>query len=59
MVIGWGTPITHMGFFIPVNRVYEWLEEEHYDFIFDTTKNEKECLEVREVEIEKKKERKE
>jgi len=24
-VIGWGTPITHMGFFIPIERIYRWL----------------------------------
>jgi len=55
MVVGWGTPVTHMGFFIPVSRVYDWLESEHYDFIFDPTKNEKECLEIRKKEIEEKK----
>lgn len=54
-IAGWSTPITHMGLFIPVSRVYEWLEEEHYDFIYDSLKNEKECLEVREKEIEEKK----
>jgi len=55
-IAGWSTPITHMGLFIPVSRVYEWLEAEHYDFIYDLTKNEKECLEDREAEIKKKKE---
>jgi len=56
-IAGWMTPITHMGLFIPVSRVYEWLEEEHYDFIFDPVKTEKECLEVREKEIKEKKEK--
>lgn len=53
-VVGWGTPITHMGLFIPIARVYKWMEEEKYDFIFDATKNEKDCLEAREVELEEK-----
>ena len=54
-VVGWGTPITHMGLFIPIDRIYDWLEKEHYDFLFDTTKNEKACLELRKTEIGEKK----
>lgn len=55
VVIGWGTPITHMGLFIPVERITKWLKAEHYDFIYDEGKNEKECLELRKKEIEAKK----
>jgi S1-C subfamily serine protease len=54
-VIGWGTPITHMGLFIPMARVYAWLEKEHYDFIFDPEKDEETCLLERKKEIEAKK----
>ena len=54
-VVGWGTPITHMGLFIPIDRIYDWLEKEHYDFLFDASKTEKECLEIRKKEIEEKK----
>jgi len=54
-VVGWGTPITHMGLFIPMVRVYDWLEKEHYDFIFDPSKEEKACLDERVKEIEAKK----
>jgi len=54
-VAGWSTPITHMGLFIPIVRIYEWLEAEHYDFIFDLSLKEQECLEKRETEIEAKK----
>jgi len=50
-VVGWSTPVTHMGLFIPIHRIYEWLEKEHYDFIYDETKAEKECLEEREKEL--------
>lgn len=58
-IVGWGTPVTHMGLFIPVSRVYDWLEDEYYDFIFNIAKTEKQCLEDREKEIEKKKESRE
>jgi len=44
-----------MGLFIPIDRIYDWLEKEHYDFIFDFTKTEKECLDIRKKEIEEKK----
>jgi len=53
-VVGWGTPVTHMGLFIPISRVYTWLEKEHYDFLYDYTKKEVDCLKAREEEIEKK-----
>lgn len=52
---GWGLIATHMGLFIPIDRIYAWLEEEHYDFIYDDTQSEQECLEIREKEIEAKK----
>ena len=57
-VIGWGTAITHMGLFIPISRIYEWLEIEHYDFLFDSKLTESKCLELRESEIEAKKKNK-
>ena len=56
-VIGWGTPIMHMGLFIPIDRIYEWLEKEDYDFIFDSTKTENDSLKSREEKIKKAKER--
>ena len=49
---GWGSPITHMGTFIPVHRVYDWLGEEFYDFLYDKTLNETDRLEEREKDIE-------
>ena len=54
-VTGWfGLPITHMGLFIPVNRIYKYFKEEHYNFIFNLNINEKNALELREKEIIKK-----
>jgi S1-C subfamily serine protease len=29
-VVGWGTPITHMGLFIPIDRIYQWFEKVGY-----------------------------
>lgn len=55
-IAGWSTPITHMGLFIPISRVYAWFAKEHYDFIYDPAKNEKDCLDEREKEIKAKKE---
>ena len=54
-VVGWATPIMHMGLFIGIERIYDWLEKEHYDFLFDSTKTEMGCLEIRKKEIEEKK----
>jgi len=56
-IIGWGTPIVHMGLFIPLDRIYKWLEKEDYQFIYDPNKKEDECLKVREDKIKKKKEK--
>jgi len=55
VAIGWGSPISHMGLFIPIKRICEWFEEEHYSFLYDVSETEKDCLEAREKEIEAKK----
>jgi S1-C subfamily serine protease len=56
-MVGWSAQvIPHMGFFIPVEVVYNWLADEYYDFIFDTSKNEIQCLLNREEALKKKKE---
>lgn len=52
-VVGWGSIITHMGIFIPIDRVYDWLEKEHYDFLW-TDKTEAEGLDERKKAIEAK-----
>jgi len=46
-VIGWGTPITHMGYFVPIPRIYSWLEDQHLEFFYDKTKTPEECFEKR------------
>lgn len=55
VAVAWRSAVTHMGLFIPVKRIYEWFEKQHYDFIYDPGKNEKESLELREKELEEKK----
>jgi len=55
--MGWSADIiTHMNMFIPIERVYRWFRKEHYDFLYNKTKSEKECLDVRKGEIKEKKE---
>jgi S1-C subfamily serine protease len=42
--IGWAmSAITHMGYFIPFWRVYDWLEEEYYNFIYDESVSFEQC----------------
>ena len=35
--------ITHMGYFIPINRIYNLLDENHYQFIYDNTYSIEDC----------------
>lgn len=42
--IGWSTDtITHMGYFIPFWRVYDWLKDEYYHFIYDNDADYQQC----------------
>lgn len=46
---GWSTQaITHMGYFIPIHRIYDWIEENCYQYLFDNTITKEECDELRE-----------
>ena len=49
---GWSSAVTHMGLFIPVSRIYEWMETEYYDFIFDESLIDVDRLKEREEAIE-------
>ena len=42
-VVGWGQPVTHLGYFSPITRVYEFLEEQIFQFIFDDSYTEEWC----------------
>lgn len=54
-VYGWSIAASHMGLFITLDRVHEWLGKEHFEFLYDGNKTEKECMEKRKAEIESKK----
>ena len=48
-IIGWGgSAVTWLCYLIPVTRIYGWLEEMCYDFIFDTGKTYDGCRKLRE-----------
>lgn len=42
-------PITHMGYFVPINRVYKMLDDNFYQFIYDNTYTIEQCEELREA----------
>lgn len=46
-------PITHMGFFVPIVRIYKFLAKNHYDFIYDKAKTYEECEEERKADKER------
>jgi hypothetical protein len=48
-----GSPVTHMGYFIPVFRIYRWLEEYCYQFIYDAAYTIEECEKMREEKRER------
>lgn len=43
-IAGWSAPITHMGYFSPIGRVYEFFKEQMFDFLDPlSVKTEAEC----------------
>jgi intein/homing endonuclease len=48
-----GSPVTHMGYFIPVLRIYRWLEEYCYQFIYDERYTIEQCEKMREEKRER------
>jgi S1-C subfamily serine protease len=44
-------PITHMGFFVPITRIYKLLDENFYQFVYDEKKTYEECETEREEYI--------
>lgn len=40
--------VTHMGYFIPLFRIYDFLEENYYQFIYDNNYTEEQCWAMRE-----------
>lgn len=55
ILIGFGgAPITHMGLFIPINRIFAWLDRENLQFLYDKNYTEAGCMKKRK-EMEKQK----
>lgn len=47
--LGFGAnAVTHLGFFIPIKRIYNWLEENYYQFLWDPRFTEEQCNKLRE-----------
>jgi len=47
-IVGWSSPITHMGYFTDIERLYKLLEQWKYQFIFDSSVTFEECEKMRE-----------
>lgn len=47
-ISGWSDAITHLGYFSPITRVYQFLADEHFEFIYDDSFTEEECEKARE-----------
>jgi hypothetical protein len=53
-IIGYSADaITHMGYFIPVFTIYEWMDDICYQFIYNSKFSPKECEKLREEKKEK------
>lgn len=46
-IVGWGNPVTHLGYFSPIHRVCEFFEEQMYQFLCDSKYTEESCLTTR------------
>ena len=45
---GWSSQaITHLGYFIPIHRIYKWLEDECFQFIYDDSFTIGQCEKLR------------
>jgi hypothetical protein len=53
-VSGWSTPITHLGYFSPISRIYKFFEEQMFDFLIPgSAKTEAECEAEREERLQR------
>ena len=52
-ISGWSNPITHLGYFSPITRVYKFLEDENFQFIYNDEYTEEQCEKIR-ADIKKK-----
>lgn len=47
-VVGWANAVTHLGYFSPITRVYKFLDDESFQFIYDESYTEEQCEKTRE-----------
>lgn len=47
-VVGWGSAVTHMGYFSDIERIYKVLEKWCYQYLYDNTYTPARCAEMRE-----------
>lgn len=47
-IYGWGTAVSHMGYFSDIDRIYKWLDGECYQFLYDAGFTPERCHELRE-----------
>lgn len=48
-----GSAVSHMGYFIPLHRIYKWLRDNCYEFIWDPSVTKEECDRRREEKRER------
>jgi len=44
---GWGQVANYMGYSVPIDRIYEWLESEKLAFFYDAQTTPRQCMEAR------------
>ncbi len=52
-VYGWGAAVTHLGYFSDIERIYKWLDQEYYQFLYDESYTAKQCEKLREEKRER------
>lgn len=57
-IAGWGSPVTHLGYFSPITRVYEFLEEQVFGFLLPGTSETEQGCEKKRKEEQEREERK-
>ena len=57
-VAGWGTPITHLGYFSPITRIYEFLTEQIFGFLLPGSEETEESCEKKRKEEQERDDRK-
>ena len=57
-IAGWGSPVTHLGYFSPITRVYEFIKEQVFGFLLPGSDETEEGCEKKRKEEQEREERK-